>query len=1003
MTSSRFLVLLFFGWAGLSAQNHTIVTPSPKHNRFFHQDTAGFIWIGTMEGWYRTDGMVFQHYGVAEDNDERYDRYVQSDLFTDREGDRWYSGYNGLHCIDGETGAVSSYRLSPPNDSIKGYLAFHLDTAHRELWLRIDEHVYTFNLKTKQFKDTGINGQSYAFAVRDDNDGHPELIIGCRWFAGPGFFIHARPSPELPWTRDTILFQNALREHIVTKAVFLRPDFLLLGTSGGLATFDLATEELTMLSLRYNVPLPSGDINDILLDWTKKRIYVTEKSKDIWSFPLNDSGEIGWKAGQRNKNISAPTALNRDASGRAWVSSDINGVHLLDSAASIFIQHFQPEALVDLKIGPDKRPYGLSATGNVYALDEVSATPFELGSGNERDFLSLSYSWKEWIGLRRVGVQRRPVNGSRIGSLQPLPIMDVVELIVHESGKVIAAGTAGIFELAPDGNSGTTYLNWEQNTDGFAIDFLHYQGNGALVMAYNSSELWFCDWRPDSIRLKRKVHLGFDIISYASSQHPQTTWAGTSEGLFRLVGEQVERVVLDKRLPLQPNVRTIIPVGDTVLLLGTEKGLLQYNLRSETTLHFSKSDGLPAENFRSGAGGLDRNGQCWMLAGGQAFSFMPDDLAHPTVVLPKPYLDQVWVNDLIEEEGPAAMRYAGFELPHFKNDLRFAVRNICFDAPERTSVALRLIGRDTAWRDLEQGTPLAYSNLAPGDYLLEIQSRNKNGIYSKPQTHRLSISRPWYELWYVQLLIVLGFTAFGYSINRIITHNRILRLKRKHEKQEAISNERMRIARRLHDDLGADLTSLMSVISTHHFLEEKNGTKLPLDLDELQGLVRDASANMREIVWAIDDQKCTFYHLVEQLTQLVNARARGGWKPVLEFPAVTPSYLFSAEQKLNVYLILKEGLQNIDKHAHGATVVGLKLRITETIPPYLEFQLTDNGPGIGASVELDSGEISGFGLDNMRHRATTINAKISFAETMPHGTCLTLLLPTKELGLDDYT
>jgi len=125
----------------------------------------------------------------------------------------------------------------------------------------------------------------------------------------------------------------------------------------------------------------------------------------------------------------------------------------------------------------------------------------------------------------------------------------------------------------------------------------------------------------------------------------------------------------------------------------------------------------------------------------------------------------------------------------------------------------------------------------------------------------------------------------------------------------------MRISRQLHDDLGSDLTTIHSLISSHKYLKEQNADETPLDLDELQSIVKNADSNMREIVWAIDDQQCYFHHLVEQLSKLVRSRSAGRREVMLDLPTDSLDYIFTSEQKRNIYLIFKEGMQNIDKHA----------------------------------------------------------------------------------------
>ena len=985
-------ILLLLITLTVTVRGQTITTPSPLYNHFLHEDSQGFFWVGTLEGWYRTDGTRFESFGVEEDNAEGYDRYVQSDLYPDGRGGLWYAGYKGLHRIDETTNDLRSFRLTVSRDSVpEGYRLFHLDGARGELWLRISDRLYTFSLDDERFTEVGAKSDAYEFAVRSGEDGRPDLVIGCRWYAGPGFEIYRRPnSPEEQWSKLTMTLPDRLAGHVFSSAVFVGPNLVVLGTSGGLATYNPRTEDLRLLSPLLGYDLPAGDIIDVLLT-ADGQLYATERGKGVWTFPV-ENGEVSWALARKTQTLENPGMLDQDGSGNVWATEQAGGIRrVMPRQKQLFSQH-QEQPLKDLRIGPDNTPYGLTARGEVIPLLQPERR-FQLSGQASGDYRQLKFSWKDWFGLHDYGVQRR--TGGR-----EFPVGHTGVLTVHESGEALVAGAGGLLRVPFEADRPLRRPNWKQEVDGWAVDFLQYRPGRELVMAYKTSELWYCRWDPDSLQLAQRLPLAADVKSFAYGNDGRTDWVGTADGLFAVHDkERIERVILDDREPLRPDVSVIVPVGDSLLVLGTSRGLLLHHLGSGRTRRYTQADGLPGHNFRAGAGGVDANGDCWLLVDKQALSFCSGDLLAPSSSAPQPYVAQLWINDMPEAASARQLGAGGLELPYYENDLRFSVRNLGFVAPELTSVAIRLIGRDTVWKDIPQGFPVAYSNLPPGTYRLEVQSKDKNGNYTTPRSFPVRIVPPWHDNVFVRTLLMVSLVLLGFLINQFFARRANQRLRRHQERQQAISDERMRIARRLHDDLGSDLTSIMSVLSTYRYLEERSGKTQQLDITELQDLVQDASANMREIVWAIDDQKCQFHHLMEQMTNLVKSRSREQWEAVIEFPPNPPNYQFSAEQKLNIYLILKEGLQNITRHAPGTTVVSLKVRFTDGQPGYFELQLSDNGPGLGQDGDGEAAaEISGFGLDNMRHRAATIGARFSLENTLPHGTALTLALPVVALA-----
>lgn len=197
----------------------------------------------------------------------------------------------------------------------------------------------------------------------------------------------------------------------------------------------------------------------------------------------------------------------------------------------------------------------------------------------------------------------------------------------------------------------------------------------------------------------------------------------------------------------------------------------------------------------------------------------------------------------------------------------------------------------------------------------------------------------------------------------------------------AIGQERTRIARDLHDDLGARLTHL-SVASA---------TESP------QGQVaREMLQAVQEIVWAVSPENDTLESLLEFVGQKsAETLSAAGVRCLRDFPIDLPNLPLAAPLRKNLVLAIREAVTNVVKHA-GASQVWLRARYSEST---LSIDLHDNGSGgrAGASNSGDSRDLAsgGNGLRNMTQRMEEIGGRVEFAAFPGEGTRVTFSLKLK--------
>jgi signal transduction histidine kinase len=213
------------------------------------------------------------------------------------------------------------------------------------------------------------------------------------------------------------------------------------------------------------------------------------------------------------------------------------------------------------------------------------------------------------------------------------------------------------------------------------------------------------------------------------------------------------------------------------------------------------------------------------------------------------------------------------------------------------------------------------------------------------------------------------------------------------ERQRAIERERARIARDLHDDLGASLTqiALLSELAKADLAQpELARTHLNQIFASAGGLAR----LLNEIVWAVNPANDT----LEQFTSHVCKFAQdylslAGIRCRLDFPESVPNYPMPSPERHNLFLATKEALHNIVKHAQAGQVwVHLKLD-----SDVLTLLIEDDGKGCGAeTVSVNPIGMVGDGLSNMQKRMEQIGGRFAQQGRPGSGTIVQLVLPLRK-------
>jgi signal transduction histidine kinase len=222
------------------------------------------------------------------------------------------------------------------------------------------------------------------------------------------------------------------------------------------------------------------------------------------------------------------------------------------------------------------------------------------------------------------------------------------------------------------------------------------------------------------------------------------------------------------------------------------------------------------------------------------------------------------------------------------------------------------------------------------------------------------------------VLLLIG----GYGFYR-------LRENKKIENQQALLNERLRISRELHDDMGSTLSSISvySEVAKNRAAKNENETEV---LQKIGTASRELIEKMSDIVWSLNPNNENF----EQLKNRMMAFAAMMLTPkgmLFEFDIddEVKSTAIAPEQRKNIFLIYKEAINNIVKYSEAKEVrVSIKVKEKK-----LSLVILDNGVGFDSlSFGEGRGEVyNGNGLKNMKARAAEIKALFNVTSRINEG------------------
>ncbi len=535
-----------------------------------------------------------------------------------------------------------------------------------------------------------------------------------------------------------------------------------------------------------------------------------------------------------------------------------------------------------------------------------------------------------------------------------------------------------------------------------------------------------------------KVAIGTPAMVFALVQEKDgTIWAGTGNGLYRISGQAIQHFTSFEGIPTG-TVRALRLASDGTLWIGTTGRGLAKRV-GDRFAWVTTNEGLPGDDVTQIT--QDRAGRIWVgtnrgiaivekeeadgLTLGRANYVHPivlrsghgllseSCMATPPVEMsdgrlafattrgiailrpedfrPKETCPPVSIGQLSANGRSVEASGGSLTLPAGLDHLEIEYTGVYFSEPEQLHFRHRLIGLDRQWVETGSRRAVEYSNLAPGSYRFEVSGSIGNGHWLEPPaTLEITLKPHFWQTWPFQvasgLLIAGAVAGIARHRERRRTEEQIRRLERQH----AVDAERSRIARDLHDDLGANLTqvALLSELAQSHL--DNNPRQAQEHINEIFTTAQEVTRALDEIVWAVNPSNDRFQNFILFLCAFVqDFTATSGLRSRFEVPENLPEDPLDSTIRHDLYLATKEALNNIVKHAH-ATEVRLRLVLDRD---HFTLTIEDDGRGFAADDRLT--RPGADGLINLTQRLERLGGQCRIRSEPGQGTSVEMQVPQR--------
>jgi ligand-binding sensor domain-containing protein/signal transduction histidine kinase len=946
------------------------------------QTRDGYLWLGTLNGLARFDGIrftVFNAYNTPGLGSSRI-----TFLFADRHDNLWV-GTDTAGAVLIKNGRVTPLEFG--SHGREGRLIAVAEDGRGAVWLcTADGRLCRYlngDMSVWQLRGPKAVGEYRALAVE----------------AGGSLWIGA---DHLLAEIDTakIVAGQSLPPH--QEFVPGKLDFLLTSSRGGfwlLANGRVQLYQTNRIARDFGLyPWGPAPVKAACEDRQGNLIVGTQDRGLTW---FDADGRAETLTDSQGLTHNTVLSLHVDREGSLWVGTDSGGVNRVKRQS--FEVLAEPRPSVVLSVCED------AAGGLWLASTDVELKYYHNGAfrnyGRAQGLLDVNLrsvfvdrNQKVWVGTLDGGLFQ--LDGERFRAVPKSEIVPRGVSAIHQDrAGLLWVGTQG-------GLARWDGQDWQlfKATNGLASDKIAAIADdptGALWIGTDRGLSRLRDGRFDSFHVEDG--LPGEDVSALLADDLGVVWVGTrGKGLARFADGKWTRYSTDNGLA-DNGINYLAEDGQGYLWIGSFTGLMRVpktdlNQFAEGRISavrcraYGSADGLPTAECSSGsqpAACRTRAGKLWFPTIRGLVSVDPAQLVRNTNP-PPVMIEAVWVDDQLQNTNRLRSNWPeALTIPAGRERLEIRYTSLNLLAPERARFKFQMEGHESAPTDAGDTRVARYSNLPPGHYTFRVTACNEDGEWNKiGASLAITVEPPFWRTWWFLALSAACFLGLIVATVHFISTQKLQRQLAQLRQKEALEKERARIARDLHDQLGANLTQV-SLLGEMVETDKDLPGEVEAHARQISQTARVTALALDEIVWAANPANDTLEGLVTYVCKYAQEYfTLAGLSCRLEVSEQLPSMPVPPDVRHNVFLAFKEAVNNVVKHAQ-ATAVRVRLVVG---PDYFKFEIEDNGRGLPAGAK-DKGR---NGLRNMRKRMEDVGGEFSVDPAAERGTRVCLTAPIRK-------
>lgn len=953
------------------------------------QDHNGFLWIGTKDGLNRYDGYNFKIFrSKPSDSTSLSSNYVTK-IVEDDNHNLWVETRpGGLHFynhIDDTFLLINSKAKGPESFNLSNLVDLK-GNENTGWWIATNKGLFHLNSDKSEMKSVTINGQdslniNAILSSKTSDDFYLSVSdLGIFYF---------NPS-DYTFTSVTKINQH-LRK--------LPVDHLIIDNDGNW----VAVQHHTIFTISPSGELISKHDTSPLTDrYINFSFFTQDKSGNYWGIRNKTLYEYLPALGQVTNNfpLELVNTLLIDRTGVFWIGTSGNGIYKYDPKTTRF--GFSPQTFTSFL-----------APGFFEELDkklnfnapEIYGDVFTITSTTENE---------RWILTRRLGLfnynlQSRQVKRHNIiipprndstnsafwmeqvsdGSFDILFTEGLVNYKPGQGVKKIISlkdiypkfsfiRNLPVFEPLTVIKKHAGYY-WFGSTE-YGLAAYHIATDSSRQFTYNEQDT-------NSLSSNH-------ILSIAPDpRRPESfIWAGTDGGGLNRINIETGEVLRFTEQDGLPNnvIYAIYPDSSGLLWMSSNKGIIRFNPETFEILNFTKSDGLQSDEFNRREHYQFEDGRILFCGTFGCNLFNPNKVkmnpSIPVVVFTSVSVMNTSALPFSSSWFTSTNNMLTLQVDWNQNIIGFEFAALEYSAPSKNRYKYRFPPFINEWTEIGTRREISFTNLDPGFYTLEVMGSNNDGTWSvEPARMGVQVFPPFWMTNTFRGIVLFMFSGMIAWLVWYLSQRKYRQQLRKLKYKMAVDQERLRISRDMHDDLGARLTQIR-MMSEFASTEQSISKKVKSHFEDISKETKDVIQQFSEIVWSLNPNNNTLANLADFMVQYSENFCRKVNIPCrIQADEDFPGIPITSNVRHNLLSVLKEALNNAAKYAQSTEI---KLTITLANGLFV-VEIRDTGIGFNPSKIKSNGQ----GLTSMETRMESIAGKWDLKTSPKSGTHIRMSWP----------